>query len=714
MRRFKEEISRLMYTFYEATGTATIGVDEQLNMVLCYPSKGFFVDFTYVVMNQMTSFLSGLFAGGPTAENQFHTFIIENNIICNVCLVMREGIYCGALITEPTLVSALSPAEIEALLDRYQIPIKDKGPFKYNLLSIKVVPYSRMHALGILLSNLVRSFCDEHPSQQVLHGSSGFKCNAKKPHYTAGNGLLVASRPRFVPYTSYLQVKKGIQSGNTEELSGVMNKIIADYMPAEPCDDTRFLRSMKNSFIKACVMGSFAAVESSTPYVQTMEVADEFIRKIELQDNMGELFTLTKNAMLAFARMVSLGSGSIFSKPVRLVLDYIQEHYPEKVTLERLAEHTGLSGYYLSNIIKRETGLTLIDNINRVRIEKSRQLLLDMNTTVLDVAQQVGFVYQNHFAAVFKKITGVSPSDYRRFMGLEHHAKYYDKSVCSLPPGLIEQAYNMITMSSDFYDVVRIIEPVSRRSWVLQSKDDSLFSETCYNFWGRNEYCANCVAVKAYLENGAAVKISKKGDRRYLVMAIPKVCSEGGVYVIETVKCILDSDYIEAVETASTCAAPNSTPSNDACTGLYSRTYIDRNLPIAMRHHALARQPLSLIIAVIDVLEQDSANGDYHTYDCLLKEFAACAKGSIRSGEDWAGRYGGRIFLIVLSNTDYPSAVKIAQRIKYSFTQNAAAADKEVSAFTAHFGVKTLSDRINDADTFIRSAFISIGTNTVD
>ncbi len=713
MRRFKEEISRLMYTFYEATGMATIGVDEQLNMVYCCPNKGFFVDFTYIVLNQITSFLSGLFASKPSDENQFHTFILEHNFICNVCLMLREGIYYGALITEPMLVNALSPAEIEAMLDRYQIPIREKSAFKYNLLSIKVVHYSRIRSLGILLCNLARGFCDERPSQQILHGSSRCMCSAKNPHYAAGNGLSVADWPRYVPYTSYLQVKKVIQSGSTEELSGVINKIIADYMPTEPYGDTQFLRSMKNSFIKACVMGSLAAVEVGAPYAQTMEVTDEFIRQIELQDNISELFALTKKTMLAFARMVSLSSGSILSKPVRLVLDYIQEHYPEKVTLERLAEHTGLSGYYLSNIIKKETGLTLIDNINRVRIEKSRHLLLDMNTSVLDVAQQVGFTYQNHFAAVFKKITGVSPSDYRRFMGLEHRAKCKDKGVCSLPPGLIEQAYNMITMFSDFYDVVRIVDPVSRRSWVLQSKDDSLLSDTCYNFWGRNEYCADCVAVKAYLENGAAVKISKKGEQCYLTMAIPKAYGED-VYVIEALKGILDGDYIETPKPAQACAARDIVSETDACTGLYSRAYIDKNLPLAMRHHTLNRQPLSLIIAVIDILEQDSTDSDYHTYDSLLKTFAACARNSIRSGEDWAARYGGRFFLIVLGNTDYPRAVRIAERIKYSFTQNAETAEKEATAFTAHFGVKTLSDAINDADTFIRAAFLSIGTNAVD
>ena len=99
------------------------------------------------------------------------------------------------------------------------------------------------------------------------------------------------------------------------------------------------------------------------------------------------------------------------------VKKYICQHYAEKIPLEALAAQVYLSPGYLSTLFKEETGESLVSFINRTRIDKSREFLLEKKYTLLDVAQMCGFEDQNYFARVFKKQVGVSPKKYRDTSG---------------------------------------------------------------------------------------------------------------------------------------------------------------------------------------------------------------------------------------------------------------------------------------------------------
>ena len=72
-----------------------------------------------------------------------------------------------------------------------------------------------------------------------------------------------------------------------------------------------------------------------------------------------------------------------------------------------------LSPAYFSRIFKKETGATFNSFLNEVRIEKSKALLRNNDLKMVDIALMVGFESQSYFTKVFKKITGISPLQYR-------------------------------------------------------------------------------------------------------------------------------------------------------------------------------------------------------------------------------------------------------------------------------------------------------------
>ncbi|CAM4473331.1 response regulator transcription factor [Paenibacillus phoenicis] len=90
---------------------------------------------------------------------------------------------------------------------------------------------------------------------------------------------------------------------------------------------------------------------------------------------------------------------------------YIHEHYAEDITLAELSEKLYISRNHLSIIFKNITGETFNNYLTRVRIEKARELLLQRNMLVYEVAEQVGYKNVPYFSTLFKKITGMSPTD---------------------------------------------------------------------------------------------------------------------------------------------------------------------------------------------------------------------------------------------------------------------------------------------------------------
>lgn len=93
--------------------------------------------------------------------------------------------------------------------------------------------------------------------------------------------------------------------------------------------------------------------------------------------------------------------------------EYIHEHQTENLRLGHVAKAVNTSTFYFCKMFKKVTGINFTDYLSRVRIEKSKNLLLNPNLRVSEIAFEVGFQSLTHFNRVFKKILGQSPTEYR-------------------------------------------------------------------------------------------------------------------------------------------------------------------------------------------------------------------------------------------------------------------------------------------------------------
>lgn len=93
--------------------------------------------------------------------------------------------------------------------------------------------------------------------------------------------------------------------------------------------------------------------------------------------------------------------------------DYIEKHYMEDVTLDKVANYVCISPYYFSKIFKKVAGESYIDYLTRIRIENAKEMLKTNMGNIKEICYNVGYNDPNYFSRVFKKVVGLSPTDFK-------------------------------------------------------------------------------------------------------------------------------------------------------------------------------------------------------------------------------------------------------------------------------------------------------------
>jgi two-component system response regulator YesN len=102
---------------------------------------------------------------------------------------------------------------------------------------------------------------------------------------------------------------------------------------------------------------------------------------------------------------------------INQALNFIEYHYSEDISLDDVAKELNLSKHYLCSIFKKETGENMSLYINKLRIEKAKQMLLESDVKIKEIFEKVGYSNQQYFSKIFKKITGMTVVEYKEGMG---------------------------------------------------------------------------------------------------------------------------------------------------------------------------------------------------------------------------------------------------------------------------------------------------------
>lgn len=113
------------------------------------------------------------------------------------------------------------------------------------------------------------------------------------------------------------------------------------------------------------------------------------------------------------ARQVAEAHALEASPVIRSAIGYMKEHLQEKITLGEIAQYCYLSTYHFSHLFKKEVGMSFVDFLNKLRIEKAVHFLETTDLPIKLIAARTGFQDTNYFSRKFKMVTNLSPTEYR-------------------------------------------------------------------------------------------------------------------------------------------------------------------------------------------------------------------------------------------------------------------------------------------------------------
>lgn len=196
----------------------------------------------------------------------------------------------------------------------------------------------------------------------------------------------------------FLELLVALEAGEDEAVSClemVFQRTEAGPARAEFCRMTQDIIQVLRSFMKKNKIQPELCKGQAVPY-SVRETRDWMIRAVK------EMF-----------QAIAESKNKWKSEVTRSAIYYMEENYSRNISLWDIAAYCGVSESYLRKKFKLEMESTVVDYLTILRIDKAKVILKNKSVRVVDIHKMVGFTSSQYFSNVFKKVEGISPSDYR-------------------------------------------------------------------------------------------------------------------------------------------------------------------------------------------------------------------------------------------------------------------------------------------------------------
>lgn len=340
-----------------------------------------------------------------TGEDIHAACVFTAELLCYGLIQVAEqpGSYA---VFGPVSAIACSNRRAQNILRRYSLPTSEAGLLLNYFKEVPVCTLLRFSDFLLLADYTINRETleiaqllpeDYLPEDELLSGPAAISPVVNTPHDAREYERQMYALLRYGRYKEMVAfLQNNTFTGNQGSLA----------------DD--LLRHQKNMVISSATLASRAALDGGLDYDTAMTIADGYIQKVELATDRSTLLVLHKNMLKTYTRLVAdKRANQSESAFVNRVADVIERHMNEPINVQFIAEELGLNRCYLSSQFKKEAGINLNEFINRVKIDEAACLLVTTGRSVASVASHLAFCSPSHFQTIFKKVTGMNPSEYR-------------------------------------------------------------------------------------------------------------------------------------------------------------------------------------------------------------------------------------------------------------------------------------------------------------
>jgi AraC-like DNA-binding protein len=171
------------------------------------------------------------------------------------------------------------------------------------------------------------------------------------------------------------------------------------------------------SFQRAVNEGKKLGVELDTPNARAAYFETPVISQKKM-DSIAFLLSTFADHLSMKSNQIAVQTENAEIPVITNAKKFIEEHHSEQLSLGQVAQAVHTSVFYFCKLFKKATGINFTEHVSRVRTEKAKNLLLNPNLRISEIAYEVGFQSLTHFNRIFKKIAGESPTEYRERLHL--------------------------------------------------------------------------------------------------------------------------------------------------------------------------------------------------------------------------------------------------------------------------------------------------------
>ncbi|MDA3847865.1 MAG: response regulator [Vallitaleaceae bacterium] len=195
----------------------------------------------------------------------------------------------------------------------------------------------------------------------------------------------------------------------------------ADYEAVEGCINRIFDRINRtygevNNSVKNIIMEMVVLMHTTAYFNNIVEdniSYDSYLDDIKGIENLHKLQAYCLSKAKSITEHIGMEKERKVSNVIYKAKIYIDENYNKEIGLKEVSEAVAISPQYFSKIFKEEIGVNFIDYITKVRINRAKELLNAQTLSIKEIAFEVGYNDPNYFSRLFKKIEGISPTEYK-------------------------------------------------------------------------------------------------------------------------------------------------------------------------------------------------------------------------------------------------------------------------------------------------------------
>jgi YesN/AraC family two-component response regulator len=137
------------------------------------------------------------------------------------------------------------------------------------------------------------------------------------------------------------------------------------------------------------------------------------LRQLMRCEDLALFLTGIQEMLCQLMKLSQRDTNNLYDSTALNILQYIEDHYGDDLSLDLLSRQLNYSTSYLSRLIKKTYGKTFMDILVEIRIKNARKMLADSCRKIQQISKMVGYNDLSYFIQVFKKHTGYTPNEYR-------------------------------------------------------------------------------------------------------------------------------------------------------------------------------------------------------------------------------------------------------------------------------------------------------------